>query len=158
MFYLRLFESLNRHKIRYLVIGGIAVNLHGFLRLTMDVDIAVDTETDQSSLWEKVCAELNLKPRQPVTWQQMYSATERRLLRMEKNLIAFCVLSAQPEDPIVDILFDVDETFAKLWEKKQMIEVQGIPVPVISVPDLITMKKNVGRPKDLADIAQLSKK
>jgi len=46
MFYLELFRALDREKVRYLVVGGVAVNLHGIGRLTVDVDVmlALDSE------------------------------------------------------------------------------------------------------------------
>ena len=40
----RLFSVLNRNKIRYLVVGGIAVNLYGIERATADIDLVVDLE------------------------------------------------------------------------------------------------------------------
>jgi hypothetical protein len=46
MFYVELFRALERAQVRYLLVGGVAVNLHGAERLTMDVDImlALDPE------------------------------------------------------------------------------------------------------------------
>lgn len=41
MFYIDLFSALARHKVDYLLIGGLAVSLHGVERATMDVDITV---------------------------------------------------------------------------------------------------------------------
>ena len=40
----RLFSALNRSKVRYLVVGGIAVNLYGIERATADIDLVVDLE------------------------------------------------------------------------------------------------------------------
>jgi hypothetical protein len=39
MFYLDLFRSLNDHQVRYLLVGGLAMNLHGVPRMTMDVNL-----------------------------------------------------------------------------------------------------------------------
>jgi hypothetical protein len=46
MFYVGLFAALARHKVDYLLIGGLAVSLHGVERSTMDVDIAVNRLLD----------------------------------------------------------------------------------------------------------------
>lgn len=38
------FEALNRAGIDYLVVGGLAVNAHGYVRMTMDIDLVVSLE------------------------------------------------------------------------------------------------------------------
>ncbi len=43
MFYLDLFKALEKHKVRYLLVGGLAMNLHGVPRATMDVDLVSGT-------------------------------------------------------------------------------------------------------------------
>ena len=35
-------ELLNLHKVRYIIVGGFAVNLYGYVRLTQDIDILID--------------------------------------------------------------------------------------------------------------------
>jgi hypothetical protein len=37
-----LFDALNKANIRYVVVGGLATVLHGYVRLTVDIDLAVD--------------------------------------------------------------------------------------------------------------------
>jgi len=156
MFYERLFDCLNRHGIRYLVVGGLAVNLHGVVRLTLDVDIAVDPAVDQSDAWDKACAELGLRPRQPVTWRQMYSTEERHRLHQEKGLIAFCLLPSGPEDPVIDLLFEPGWIFAEAWARRKTVTTDGIDIPLASIADLIAMKTEAGREKDLRDIKYLT--
>ena len=155
MFYLRLFECLNRHGIRYLVVGGLAVNLHGIVRMTLDVDIAVDADVDQSDAWEAVCAEMSLRPRQPVTWRQMYSREERRRFRNEKGLIAFCILSPKPDDPIVDVMFDPEWKFSEAYARRREVTARTVRIPIASTQDLIAMKTVANRTKDQQDIAYL---
>ena len=46
MFYLNLFKALKDHDIDYLLIGGLAVNLHGVPRMTMDVDLLIALDAD----------------------------------------------------------------------------------------------------------------
>ena len=41
MFYLNLFKALEKHKVQYLLVGGLAMNLHGVPRTTMDVDLVL---------------------------------------------------------------------------------------------------------------------
>lgn len=46
MFYLEVFESFSKNSIRYLIVGGLAVNLHGVPRTTQDIDLIVDPDKD----------------------------------------------------------------------------------------------------------------
>lgn len=46
MFYLDLFASLHRHQVEYVLIGGLAVALHGVERNTMDIDVCVVISPD----------------------------------------------------------------------------------------------------------------
>ena len=46
MFYERIFRELANRNIKYLVIGGIAVNIHGYSRATGDLDIMLSLEKD----------------------------------------------------------------------------------------------------------------
>ena len=48
MFYLDLFRALQEQKVRYLVVGGVAVNLHGAERMTMDVDLMIAQDVEIS--------------------------------------------------------------------------------------------------------------
>ncbi|MFH1067312.1 MAG: hypothetical protein V1746_05370 [bacterium] len=155
MFYLRLFDCLNRHDICYLVVGGLAVNLHGVARLTLDVDIVVDAARDQSATWEEICAELKLKPRHPISWRQMYSWEDRRRLFREKGLLALNLISEKPEEPMVDILFDPPFDFAEAFARRVIQQVEGVSIPIAAKKDLVTMKKIAGRAKDLRDVSYL---
>jgi hypothetical protein len=157
MFYLDLFRTLNEEQIRYLVVGGVAINLHGVVRLTLDVDIATDPGIDQCAQWERACERMKLMPMRPVTFRQMYDPKERRRLREEKNLIAFGLRRDNVEDPVVDILFDIPKTFSEAYDRRVVKVVEGIAVPLASVADLLAMKADAGRAKDIADMQELRK-
>ncbi len=45
MFYLEVFRALEEHKVRYLLVGGLAMNLHGVPRMTMDIDLVIALDT-----------------------------------------------------------------------------------------------------------------
>ena len=52
MFFLEFFRALEREGVRYLVVGGVAINLHGAERMTSDVDLmlALDAENQKPSI------------------------------------------------------------------------------------------------------------
>ncbi|OFZ66304.1 MAG: hypothetical protein A2V79_05020 [Betaproteobacteria bacterium RBG_16_56_24] len=66
MFYVDLFSALTRHKVDYLLIGGLAVSLHGVERATMDVDITVAMNPDNLASLIEAAKELHLSPVLPV--------------------------------------------------------------------------------------------
>ncbi|CAG4885357.1 protein of unknown function [Georgfuchsia toluolica] len=46
MFYLDLFRALDQEQVRYLLIGGLALNIHGVERATMDIDLMLAMDSD----------------------------------------------------------------------------------------------------------------
>ena len=95
MLYLDLFRSLALHNVPYLLVGGLAVNLHGIPRMTMDVDLAIRFTRESLGGLGEICRELSLAPIQPVTLQQLADPRERERLRNEKNMIAFSLRSPE---------------------------------------------------------------
>ena len=101
MLYLDLFRSLTAHDIPYLLVGGLAVNLHGIPRMTMDVDLAVKFTKQSVSGLEAMCRELSLVPVQPVSVRQLADPAHRERLRHEKNMAAFSLRPPAAADPTV---------------------------------------------------------
>ena len=58
----------------------------------------------------------------------------------------------------IDIITSIDGLqFDDAFSRSELIEIEGIPVHVLSIPDLITNKRSTGRTKDLADAEELEK-
>ena len=155
MLYLDLFRSLAEHNIPNLLVGGVAVNLYGIPRMTMDVDLVIKFTTESVSSLEEMCRELSLVQIQPVTFQQLADPKERERLRSEKNMIAFSLRSPVPSDPTVDLLLETVWDFDTAWERRVVRKVADVPINMASIADLITMKLALGRPQDLADVEHL---
>ena len=64
--YIKIFKKLNKAKIRYLVAGGVAVNLHQINRGTVDLDLIVHLEQKNTLGFVKVMSQLGLVPKVPV--------------------------------------------------------------------------------------------
>ena len=62
MFYLDLFAGLDRRRVDYLLVGGLAMNLHGVPRLTMDVDIVLALDEQNLARFVACAEELGLRP------------------------------------------------------------------------------------------------
>ena len=155
MLYLDLFRSLAEHNIPYLLVGGVAVNLYGIPRLTMDVDLAVKFTKESVSALEAMVRDLSLVPIQPVAVRELVDPANRERLRKEKNMVAFSLRSSISSDPTVDLLLETVWDFDAAWERRVIRKVREVPINLASIADLIAMKLALGRPQDLADVEHL---
>ncbi len=157
MFYTRLFGALAKHEVRYLLVGGLAVNLHGIPRMTMDVDLALALDPANVERFIAAATELALHPVMPESVLCLADPTRRRALIEEKHLIAFAMRSAEPAAPTVDILIGATIDFEVAFARRVTRELDGMPISLAAVPDLIALKEHTGRAQDAADVLQLRK-
>lgn len=155
MFFYRIFEELNKRHIRYLVVGGVAVNLHGFVRATEDLDIALSLDEKNLDLFISAIKEMGWKPRVPVPIEDLRDAKKRKSWFEEKNMKAFSVYNPKEVWQTLDILIGFSEKFDEVYERREMMVAKNISIPVAGVDDLIVMKEKAGRPRDLFDIKGL---
>jgi predicted nucleotidyltransferase len=149
------FKALNHDNVRYVVVGGLAVVLHGHLRLTADVDLVVDLEPEAAANTIDVLTRLGLRPRVPVRAEAFADARERQRWIEERGMQVFTMFD--PKNPLrsVDLFVDLPVPFEELWNRSEMIRLPETEVRVASIPDIISMKKMAGRPQDLEDIKAL---
>ena len=157
MFYLDLFNALEQHRVRYLLVGGLAMNLHGVPRMTMDVDIVMALDSENRDAFLAAARALGLNPVAPIALTDLFDAEKRREWGRTKNMIVFALRPRDVQGPTVDVLIepdlDVEEALARVvWR-----EVQGIRIPLASIEDLIRLKENTGRAQDQADIEHLQR-
>jgi hypothetical protein len=130
-------------KVEFAVVGGVAVNLHGYVRATNDLDVFIrPTEENARAAFDAL-----VKVGAP-----MEGLTPGDLLDDEANF-----RFGLGEDH-VDILASIGEMpFDQVWRNRIETDVEGLtaPVPFISKPDLIANKQQVGRLRDLADVEEL---
>ena len=74
MFYLDLLRCLHEHRVRYLLVGGLAMNLHGVPRMTMDVDIVLALDDANLDAFFACARQLGLKPQAPVPLEALKDA------------------------------------------------------------------------------------
>lgn len=77
VFYEEVFRALNRQGVRYLVVGGVAVNLLGVPRMTKDLDLMLDLEDDNLKRFVSAAKELGYRPRAPVSLDEFEDAAKR---------------------------------------------------------------------------------
>lgn len=155
MFYLELFRALEAHGVEYLVVGGLAVNLHGIPRVTMDVDLALAMEAENLRAFIAAAESLRLQPVAPVPLTDLLDVEKRREWQEKKNMLAFSLRSPQATAPTVDVILDPSIDLPPALERALQIDIDGVTVRVAAVDDIIALKQAAGRQQDLADIEQL---
>jgi hypothetical protein len=136
---LRVCRLLNRARAKYLLVGGVAANLHGSVRATKDVDVLV--------------------PRELANTERLLRALSHLPYRIAAELDASDVVrkpfTIVGDDPRVDILtVAATLTFEQAWPNRLERRIEHVRVPYVSLDDLLK-SKHTGRPSDLADIDAL---
>ena len=150
-----LFEALTRRNVRYVVVGGVAVVLHGHPRLTADVDLAIDLDPEPLAHAMQVLTELEFEPQLPVSVEQFMDPTIRAEWISQRNMTVFSLRSRSSSLFTADFFAENPIPFADLWRDAVQIALNATTVHVASIAHLIEMKSLAGRAKDLEDIAHL---
>ncbi len=152
----RVFRALEAAKVRYLVVGGVAVVLHGHLRFTADLDLVVQLEETNVRNAITALQALGFNPRAPVDPMELADATTRRSWIRDKGLTVFSLWSVEMPGTEVDLFVEEPFDFDDADTRAISADLGGIVVRVVGRDDLIAMKRAVGRPKDLEDAAVLT--
>ena len=140
--------------VRYLIVGGVAVVLHGHLRTTADVDLWIELERANLDKAVRCLRGLGYRPRAPVAIEDFADAAKRRDWVETKGLVVFSLWN--PENPLeVDLFVSDPLDFTGAYGRAVSVALETTRARVIGIADLITMKEAVGRPLDLEDIRAL---
>jgi hypothetical protein len=149
-------ESLNRAGVRYLVVGGLAVVAHGFVRFTADIDLVLDPDPGATRRAIEALSGLGYRPRAPVSFAEFADPDRRRAWAREKGLRVFSVFSDRYPATEIDLFVETPFEFERAYASADRFEVaSGIEATFVCLPDLIAMKRRAGRPQDLQDVAEL---
>lgn len=157
MFYLDLFRKLEAKKVRYLLVGGIAMNLHGVPRMTMDVDIVLAMDENNLRAFLGAADDLGLQSVAPVKKEDLLNPLTRKSWVTEKHMVVFALRPPVPTGPTVDILIDPPIAIDEALKRAEIKIIDGVRVSLATVEDMISLKRSTGRAQDDADIEQLNK-
>lgn len=155
VFYLELFRALEAHKVRYLLVGGLAMNLHGVPRMTMDVDVVLALDDANLDAFIDAVTELGLKPQLPLPLERIKDSDSRREWIAERNMIAFSLIGDKAPVPTVDILIHHPLDFDKAYDNAEIRHASGVSIRLTNIDDMIRLKEFSGRKQDLSDIEML---
>ena len=152
----RVFEALNEAKVRYLVVGGMAVVLHGHLRTTQDLDLVIQLSPENVRAALDALAALGFRPRAPVPLLDFADPEKRERWRREKNLVVFSLWSSDLPDFTLDLFAQEPFDFDGVFSRALRVPFERTEATVVSLADLIELKRKSGRPLDLDDVQALS--
>lgn len=157
MDYNDIFRVLHEKQVRYLLCGGLAVNIYGIPRMTADIDFLLDFEEENIMKFKQVMQNFGYTPSIPLNLSELVTEEKRRYYLQEKNLIAYSFVSLQMGNMAVDVLIDSPLDFSEMWEKHEPRKLSGYEMHIVSVEHLIVMKKHANRAQDQSDVILLSK-
>jgi hypothetical protein len=155
MLYEEVFRKFEAAGIRYLVVGGIAVNLHGYARMTVDLDLMLDLSQENLARVVTALEEMGYVPRVPVKTRDLASEEKRKAWREEKGALVMTFYDPKAPFRQIDIFLENPLDFAHAYQRPRWFELRGVRVPVASIEDLIQMKSGTGRPRDQEDLHHL---
>jgi len=138
-----LLSFLEKHKVRYLVVGGYAVMKYTEPRFTKDLDLWISTDEENSKAVYAALKEFGapLKGLAPPDFTQ-----EGYFYQMGNPPFRLDVMMSIP-----------GVTFETAWANREKVQLEGLGIPFISKADLIKAKEAGGRPQDLIDAKELRK-
>jgi hypothetical protein len=137
------FSSLQRHNVRYIVIGGIAAVLHGVPRATFDLDMLIDANPDNAKNLLDALLEAKLGTASLTTPEELLSQE----ITIFKDRVRIDVQTFTP-----------GLKFEEAWERRETMKYQDQEFYVASRQDLISSKRAAGRHIDLEDVRLLELK
>lgn len=152
MYFRKILKELEKRNIKYLAIGGVAVNLHGYNRITNDLDIMISFDLDNVKKFAKMAKDLGFKPRVPVDIEELVDPTKREYWKKEKNMKVFSIYNPENDFEIVDIMISDEIDFDRAYKNRQVQSDENFNVSVVSIDDLIKLKELAGRDRDLVDL------
>ena len=142
-FYIDVLNSFQKNDVEYMVVGGHAVNFHGHIRATLDMDLWVDT--NDSNLMKLNKAFLDLEYNEESITSALAHLKNEHMIKIPKD------------NALIDILdsFMIKSDFSDCYKNCEIAEIDGVHIKVIGFKDLIECKYKSNRPKDLLDVKNL---
>ena len=147
----RVCSALSDKGVRYAIVGGHAVALHGAVRGTIDVDIALAWNLKSLKTAELTLNGIGLVSRLPVTADDVFQFRDEYV--KNRNLIGWNFYN--PDNPAEQV--DIVITYDLKGRKLDSVDTVHGKVRILGLRDLIEMKRRSGRPQDVEDANALEK-
>ncbi|MEJ8853076.1 hypothetical protein WKW79_00760 [Variovorax robiniae] len=152
-----LLQALSRESVEFVLVGGLAVQLHGYARMTYDVDVVLAMNDANLSRFIEVAKQFGLAPVIPAPIDSLKNASLLDQWHREKGMLAFALREPSIGGGIVDVLVKPEVGFEELSAQAVVGQLLGSSVKIASIDHLLAMKRVANRPKDQLDIIALEK-
>ena len=152
---LRILKMLYDCKIKYILVGGLAINLYGIPRTTIDVDIMIELNNDNILNLINCFKANGFRFRQPIDEKKLIDKEYRKQLKEEKNVIVLTLENPNNPLEVLDFFIDNPIDFNKAYSRKKNLKVDDFEIYIASIEDIIEIKKISNRPIDISDIENL---
>src|SRR5438128_9289246 len=151
-------RALNAAEVEYLIVDGLAVNAHGFVRLTRDVDLVLQFDPGNVSKGLNALLDIGYQMSIPTNPEDFAKPEMREDWRHDKGMITLKLWSDEHQRTPVDIFVYEPFDFAREYATATTLEVSpGVVAPLVSLETLLKMKRDAGRAQDLIDIEELQR-
>jgi hypothetical protein len=145
-----LFRALAHHDVEYVTIGGIAIQAHGGQRLTQDLDVAIASSTDNLARLASALLDLDARILGP-DGQRSRSTPGAALLASSDQ---WHLITAHGPLDVLTLPAHLG-SFADMRARAHDVPLGDLSIPIAHRDDLLRMKRDTGRPQDLADVRLL---
>ena len=156
IFYEEILRAFQKQKVKYVIVGGIAVNILGSMRSTADLDILVEMSDDNLKKIVKILKSRGYRVKQPIDPMRIIDKKTRDDWVKNKHMKALNFYK-EGELKEVDIIIESPVSFEEAKKDVVRIKVDDLTLSVISIDKLIKMKRKAGRAIDELDIGELKK-
>jgi predicted nucleotidyltransferase len=148
-------QFLEKHKVKYMFVGGIAISFYGASRPSTNLPKGIDYDIDvwywatNDNFVRLINAIGELHPALRVDLDQIVFDPEKTFIKFHLDAFHF--------DFLPNIVAFYLKDFNKCYKNKEIGEIDGVPINILSKNDLLLDKEKLGRDKDLVDIENLKK-
>lgn len=149
-------KTLDEAGVRFLVAGGVAVNLHGYARMTQDLDLVVELSPDNARAAMQALASLDYRPRVPVSMESFADPQQRRDWIENKHMQVFSLFSDAHPETTIDVFVTEPFAFDEEYQRADCYLVHpDVEIRTVTPETLIAMKRIADRDRDHDDIQHL---
>ena len=129
--------------------------LHGYLRVTMDVDVVLAPDDENLAKFVDCAKSANLTPVLPNPIDSLRDAALIDQWHRETGMLSFALRGPDVMATAIDVLVRPVVSYDELKRNAVTKRIGPLAIPVASIDDLITLKTGTGRSKDFLDIEEL---
>lgn len=141
---LKFWKALQDNNVQYIMVGGYAINLHGYQRFTGDLDIWLKDTLENRRQLRKAFIDCNMGDFPMIEYMQFVPGWTEFYLNNSLSL-----------DILTDMIGLEGYTFDECLQMASVADIENVNIPFLHINQLIENKKVVNRPKDQIDVLAL---